>query len=139
MSATKNMAENSHVADTNPTNCESDSDIGNDYTDVSAIQHKSVTNPVAYSDHKPDADIENNVAVSDIQPDSTNEQESDGNELILEEKVCNMLLDLLPLELLEKIFLDAMKLYIFHSPVMSAGHSTMLLQQFLSLQDSKSH
>ena len=77
-------AENSYIDDTDPTNCESDSDIGNHYTDVSDIQSKYVANPVANSDHEPDANIENDVAVPDIQPDSTNEQESDGNELILE-------------------------------------------------------
>ena len=59
---------------------------------------------------KPDADIEKDVAVHDIQPDSTNEQESDGSELILEKKVGSSLLDQVPVEILEKVFLDAMKL-----------------------------
>ena len=66
--------ENSYVADTDRTNCESDSDIGNDYTDVYDIQCKSFANCVADSDHEPGADIENDVAAPDIQLDSTNEQ-----------------------------------------------------------------
>ena len=74
---------------------------------MSDIQSKYVANPVANSDHEPDANIENDVCVPDIQPDSTNEQESDGNELILEKKVANSLLDVLPVEILEKVFLDA--------------------------------
>ena len=77
---------------------------------MSDIQRKSVVNPIADSDHESDADIENNVAVTDIQSDSTNEQKSDGSELILEKKVCNSLLDLLLVEMLEDVFLDAMKL-----------------------------
>ena len=99
------LGEGGRVID--PTNCESDSDIGNDYTGVSDIQSKSVANPDADSDYEPDADIENDVAVPDIQPDSTNEQESDDSGLILEKKVGNSLLDLLRMEILEKVFLDA--------------------------------
>ena len=112
------------------------SETGNDYTDMSDIQRKCVANPVADSYHEPDADIKNDVAVLDIQLDSTNEQESDGSELILERKVGKNLLDLRPVEILEKVFLDAMKLSDFSFPVMSAGYSTTLLQQFLSWKDS---
>ena len=83
---------------------------------MSDIQSKYVANPVANSDHEPDANIENDMAVPDIQPDSTNEQESDGNELILEKKVANSLLDVLPVEILEKVFVDAMKLSEFSFP-----------------------
>ena len=50
--------ENSYVADTGPTSCESDSDIGNNYTDVSDIQRKYVANPIPDSDRDPDSDIE---------------------------------------------------------------------------------
>ena len=71
--------------------------------DAYDIQRKSVANRVADSDHEPDADIENDVAVADIRLDSTNEQESDGSELILEMKVGNSLLDLLPVEILAVI------------------------------------
>ena len=41
-------------------------DIENDCTRDSETLRKSVTNLVADSDHKPDADIENDVAVPDI-------------------------------------------------------------------------
>ena len=41
----------------------------------------------------------------DIRPDSANEQDSDGRELNSEKKVGNSLLDLLPVEILEKVFL----------------------------------
>ena len=92
------------------------------------LSNKSVANPVADSDYERDADIKNNVVVPDIQADSTNEQESDGSKLILEKKVGNSLLDLLPVKILKKVF--------FHSPAMSAGYSATLLQQFLNWKDS---
>ena len=41
----------------------------------------------------------------DIRPDSANDQDSDGRELNSEKKVGNSLLDLLPVEILEKVFL----------------------------------
>ena len=80
---------------------------------MSDIQRKPVANPASNSDHKPDADIENDVAAPDIQSDTTYEQES---ELILEKKVGNSLLDLVSVEILENVFLDAMKLSNFSFP-----------------------
>ena len=83
---------------------------------MSDIQRKCVANPVADSYHESDADIKNDVAVPDMQLDSTNEQESDGSELILEKKVDKNLLDLRPVEILEKVLLDAMKLSDYSFP-----------------------
>lgn len=45
--------ENSYVADNDPTNCESNSDIGSDYTDV--FDYTDV------SDQEPDTDIKNQL------------------------------------------------------------------------------
>ena len=98
------------------TNSESYSDIGNGYIDVSDIHRQSVANLVANSDHQLDADIENDDAVPDIRPDSANEQDSDGSELNSEKKVGNSLLDLLPVEILEKVFLYVMKISNFFIP-----------------------
>ena len=53
------FVENSYVADTDPKNYESDSDIRNDYTDVSNNQCKSIANLVSDSDHERETDIEN--------------------------------------------------------------------------------
>ena len=52
----------------------------------------------------------------DLRPDSANEQDSDGSELNSEKKVGNSLLDLLPVEILEKVFLYVMKISNFSFP-----------------------
>ena len=80
------------------------------------------------------------VDVPDIHPDTTNEQESDGSGLILEKKFGNNLLDLLPVEILEKVFLEAMKLSYFSFSVhicWKFNHAIAAISQLEKLKQSQ--